>query len=489
MIGTILTTNFTSLNVQKTTYMKLKSTDWTTLFLVSTGIFLFVLDLFIVNVSIPAIKQGLHLSDSNTQWVVILYAIGYASLLIISGKAGEYYGRKRLYIIGMIGFTVSSALCGLASNGALLLLGRIFQGISSALMVPQGISLIALLFSDKNKRIWAMGLYGSIAGIASIIGQLLGGILPDLDWLSEPWRLIFLINIPIGLSTALLAYLRLPESEKTPLQKLDIVGILLIVTTLLSAIYPLIMGPELSWPWWCFALLVLSAATFTLFAKKQQIREVNGAYTLISFSLLKNRAFQLGLGAAIAYYMVQDAYFIIHSLYLQKHLHFSSTDTGIAFFFQGIGYVVASLYVSKLVISKGKIVVLLGIGLMILGLLGHILLFKQTSISNPELFALLFIYGMGCGTVLPSLMTLALKDIAPQQIGIASGIYLTIQQLAICLGIVVIVGTFLHSQDKTSGLTETINTPYEYSNLLSVILLLFVGFFIAKLPKKEIQEI
>ncbi len=467
--------------------MRFQIKDLLHIFLLSTGIFLFVIDLFIINVSLPTIQHGLHLRDSDTQWIIILYIIGYASLLINAGNAGNHYGKKKLYLIGMAFFTVASLLCGLANNLYILLAGRLIQGISAGLMVPQGIALITLLFENPEKRSMALGIYGSIAGIASVIGQLLGGILPDQTWIHESWRLIFLINVPIGVLACFAVYRYTFNDQAIGKSKISFIPMITLFILLMGIIFPLIMGPELKWPRWSLLLLGTAIVLALLFLKKQRKLEQTGRSSLLNFSLFNNRGFNLGLLAALAYYMVQDAYFIINSNYLQNQKNYTATMTGIAFVFQGIGYVLASVIVSKLIKRHGKTIVLYGLGIMILGLLSHLFVFNKVIIDSNQIHALFFFYGIGCGSVLPALMTLALKDLNEKLISVGSAIYLTVQQLSICLGIAFIVGVFLHGKGTKFLIWQNISSAYGYSIGLSVILLLFVVYSIAYLPSKKVK--
>ncbi|MDF2850399.1 MAG: hypothetical protein K0S31_1084 [Sphingobacterium multivorum] len=293
--------------------MRFQIKDLLHIFLLSTGIFLFVIDLFIINVSLPTVQHALHLRNSDTQWIIILYIIGYTSLLINAGNAGNHYGKKKLYLIGMAGFTVASLLCGLADNLYILLAGRLIQGISSGLMVPQGIALITLRFENPEKRSMALGIYGSIAGIASVIGQLLGGILPDQTWIHESWRLIFLINVPIGTVACFAVYHYTANDQIYVKSAVSFKPMVKLFTLLMGIIFPLIMGPELKWPLWSMLVLGTTLVFVLLFLKKQRKLEKMGYPSVLNFALFNNRVFNLGLLAALAYYMVQDAYFIINS--------------------------------------------------------------------------------------------------------------------------------------------------------------------------------
>ncbi|HLT86855.1 MAG TPA: MFS transporter [Sphingobacterium sp.] len=465
--------------------MRFQITDLLKVSVLSAGIFLFVIDLFIINVSLPSMQQSLQLSTSETQWIVILYVIGYASLLISSGNAGNYYGRKKIYLIGMFGFTVSSIICGFSNHVYFLLFGRLMQGISSGLMVPQGIALVTSLFKQQEKRSLALGIYGSIAGVASVLGQLLGGILPDQTWIRESWRLIFLVNIPVGILALVLIYTSIPRVEKDTSVQLRFKPMIQLFSLLIGLICPLILGPELHWPLWSILLLGISLVLLYCFLKQQKKQHHSGHPALINFSLFYNKVFNLGLAAALAYYMVQDAYFIINSNYLQLYKNFTPTMTGIAFVYQGVGYVVASIVVSRFVQNNGKTIILCGLGIMLAGLMAHLYVFNQTTPATAPIHALFFFYGVGCGTVLPSLMTMALKDIKTNLIGVGSGIYLTIQQLSICLGIALVVGVYLHDQGTTFLKMENLTHAYGISTLISIFLLVAVAIFITLLPSQK----
>ncbi len=464
--------------------MRFQIKDLLHISILSTGIFLFVIDLFIINVSLTTIQHSLSLSSSDTQWILILYIIGYASILINAGNAGDYYGKKKLYLIGMTGFTIASFVCGLSNNLSLLLIGRLLQGVSSGLMVPQGIALITLFFTDQEQKSRALGIYGSIAGIASVIGQLLGGVLPDQTWINESWRLIFLINLPIGILACLAVRQYVPHDPTNSRTNISFYPMLKLFVLLMGIIYPLIMGPEMGWPLWLLLLLSLAIILLVIFLKTQRNLYQAKRPSIFNFSLFNNKVFNFGLAAALVYYMVQDAYFIINSNYLQNQKGYTSTMTGIAFVYQGIGYVLASLVVSKLIQQNGKVVVLFGLGIMIIGLLFHFYTFDFMDLDNYNIHLLFFFYGIGCGSVLPSLMTLALKDINRELIGVGSAIYLTVQQISICLGIAFIVGIYLREEGTKFFIWENISTAYGYANAMSILLLMIVVCLIACLPSR-----
>jgi len=201
------------------------------------GAFLPPLDFYIVNLALPAIRNGLQATGGQLQLIVSCYSSAYAVFLITGGRLGDLYGRKRMFIAGMAGFMLASAICGLAPNGSVLILGRILQGASAAVMAPQVLATIRTIFSaEEQPRV--IGLYGSVFGLASIVGQLFGGALITLHPLGLTWQSIFLINIPIGIITLIGAMRFLPEIRASSRPKIDLAGVLLLSLFLTSIIYP-----------------------------------------------------------------------------------------------------------------------------------------------------------------------------------------------------------------------------------------------------------
>ncbi|MEH6306446.1 MFS transporter [Olivibacter sp. CPCC 100613] len=472
---------------------------WLLLFIVSSAIFLSVIDLFIVNVALPSIKEGIKGSDGDIQLVIVLYVIGYAAFLVMGGRAGDHFGKRRVFISGILIFTLASCTGGFAQNAWQLNISRLAQGVSAAFMVPQGVAFIPIIFPEPKEREKALGIYGSIAGTASVIGQFLGGILPDTHLLIAGWRLIFLINLPVGLVAAFLAYRFLNDDKRDRRAKkkgspqsltqddnfqipekpfFNIWGVLLLMLTLIAFIYPLIQGRELNWPGWSILLLLSSIPLLFAFIYNQQKCLRLKKEPLINFSLFNNRYFVIGLLAAVFYYMVQDSYFLINAMHLQNGLHISSSTTGIYFVFQGLGYVVASFLSIKLVLRFGKWVLITGVFFMITSLLLHLLVLQ----GDPQItmvLPVLFVYGMGCGSVLPTMFTMSLKNIAPQLAGSASGLYLTIQQVSIALGVGIIGGIFFNLLGSDAA------SPYDayrIATMANIGLLVFVALICFLFP-------
>lgn len=457
--------------------MKRQTSGRLQLAIISSAVFLAVIDIFIVNVALPSIRTGLSGSDADMQLVIAMYLLGYAAFLIIGGRLGDRFGKKRTFVLAMLLFTGASCLCGMAGTPFQLNAARFVQGVGAALLIPQSIALIHHLYPDHAGRVRALGIYGTIAGSASVIGQFLGGVIPDLHGPVAGWRLIFLINLPVGLAAAALAWRRLPETPLAPVARFDWAGVSLLTPGLICGVYPLIRGRELGWPLWCVAMLLASVALLAGFVRLQRRK----ADPLMEPALFGIRDFRIALCATLSYFMVQDSYFLIHAVLLQTGLGLSATATGLLFVAQGVGYVLASVIAMRLLVRFGKKVLLTGIGLMIVSLGAHVYLFAGGLPGTVPLVAVLFAYGMGCGTVLPSLLTTAMKSIPPHLAGAASGTYSTFQQMAVALGVSVCGGIFFGWVDAGHSYSRA----YLPATGTNIGLLVLTGVFLLLLPADE----
>lgn len=458
---------------------------WSLLLLVSTSVFLSVLDIFVVNVALPSIKKGINGTDTDMQWIIVLYVLGYAAFLITGGRVGDYFGKKPAFIIGMASFTLASCLCGLSHDVIQLNIGRTFQGISAAFMVPQGIAYIQVLFDDKRSRTKALGIYGSIAGAASVLGQFLGGMLPEVHSVIDGWRLIFLINIPIGIVAVYLSAKYLENTKIVRTKRFDWLGAFLLIVTLICFIYPMIQGRELGWPVWILLIFGLSIVTTIIFFLQQRSMQQKGKSNLIDTRVFAYKSFNIGLSASVFYFMVQDTYFLINVVLLQTGFGISSLDTGLYFMFQGIGYVIASLISIKLIPIYGKFVLVFGVIIMIISLLFHIVILNGIEMNTIKITTVFFIYGLGCGSVLPSLLTVSLRSLPSSLSGMASGTYSTFQQTAIALGISTVGGFFFHLLEKPSIKIETYLSAYKSATIGNIVLLIIVIIFLLLLSNKN----
>lgn len=408
---------------------------WLSLIVISMSIFLCVLDLFIVNIAIPSIKNSINASTAETQFIIVFYIIGYGAFLITGSKIGHKYGHKKTFIVSMFSFMLFSFFCGSSTSATALNVSRLFQGISAAFMVPQGVALISNVFTIEEERVKALGIYGAIAGIASVIGQVLGGIIPDLHFSFDAWRLVFFINIPIALLVIILANKYLKEVEIKGKESIQIFPQMILIILLIVLMYEIVIGGEEGWSTTNILLLFSSLIGLIIFILNQKKKFEKGKEVLINMKPFLYPSFKIALFAAVTYYLVQDSYFFINANFFEEHHHLSSTKTGLLFACQGIGYVLASLLSVRFLNKYHEKFIVFGLLIMILGFVGHIYTINTSIISLPIICAVLFFYGIGCGIVLPSMFTNAMRKLPVSITSLASGVYLTIQQISIGFGV------------------------------------------------------
>ncbi|ASK32310.1 MFS transporter [Chryseobacterium sp. T16E-39] len=462
--------------------MKEVKNKWLELVIVLAAPLLSVIDVFIINVAIPTIKKGIHATDGEMQFVIAGYLLGYAAFLITGGRAGDHFGRKKVFFWGMFAFTVASCLCGLSQSAFQLNVTRIFQGLSASFMVPQTIAFIQVLFTDTKERAKAFGLYGITLGTAAAIGQMLGGYFSDTHWFIDGWRLVFFINLPIGIITLWAAHKYLTETAKHQSTKFDYTGILILTFALFSLIYPLIQGREAGWPLWSFGMIILSVVLFAFFIYNQKVKLSRNGNPLIDIRLFKIKDFNIGLIAVLFHFMLHTAYLLLSAVYLQNGLGISALDSGLYFVIPGILFIISSMMASRLIVTFGKRVLQVGVIILFIAFYLQMTLWKP-GISTWLIIGLMGTWAFGNGLVLPSLLNIALKNVPPQYAGAAAGIYSTFQQTASALGVSIIGGVFFYFSK------EGWQSAYHFGIVCLLICVVIVGLMLQLLPgRKSVTE-
>lgn len=429
--------------------MKATINKWFALFVVLTAPLLYVIDIFIINIAIPTIKSNLHASDGEIQLVIASYLLGSACFLITGGRAGDFLGKKNVFFWGMLAFTITSCICGLSQNITQLNIARFFQGVSSAFMVTQSISLIQILFTDSKERAVAIGWYGITLSIAAIIGQVLGGYLAEAHFLMEGWRLIFFINLPVGILSLLAIHFYLAETPRLEKVKFDYKGAFVLTLGLACLIYALTEGRENGFPSWFYLLLLSSILLLISFIIIQKRKLANNQYPLIDVSLFKIMNFRIGLFAVLFHFMLHTAYLLIIVVYLQSGLGVDALTCGMYFVPHAIFFMISSMIAAKLLPKYGKRVLQFGLAVILLSFLLQIFFF--TNCDKPIVSMLfLSLYGLGNGFVLPFLLNVVLNNINERDAGTASGIFSTFQQMASALGISIIGGIFYAALENST---------------------------------------
>ncbi len=420
---------------------------WLALAVLLTGTLLPPLDFFIVNVALPAIRTDLKASSDVAQLVVSVYATAYAVTLILGGRLGDLYGRKRAFAGGMLGFAAASALCGWAPSPAVLVVGRLLQGVSAAVMAPQSLASIHALFptAEKNR---ALSLYGATFGLASVGGQLLGGVLVSANVLGLGWRSVFLINLPIIVVAVPAALILLRESRGERSAKLDVPGALLLATGLLALVIPLIEGREQHWPWWCVALLMVSAPLLVSFWRFERRQEQRGNTPLVYPSLLRAPGLQRSLTATFFFYWLAP-FFLIFAVYEQVGLGHNALATGFAILPLGVGFLLGPLCSPLLAMRMGTRTAALGMLCEVLGaLIACILALTHAPAWLP---APLFLIGLGQGIALPALVRLNVDQVDPRWAGLAAGLVSATLQISAAVSTALVGGLFFTLAPDGSG--------------------------------------
>jgi len=446
-----------------------------------SGQLLTIMDIFIINVSIPSIQQDLHASNGEMQLMIASYLIGFASFLITGGRLGDLYGRKKIFLLGLLFFMLSSVACGISSGAALLVISRFIQGISAALMSPQVLSMIQVLFPGHEERTKAMGWYGITIGAGTVLGQFLGGYFSSITVMQESWRLIFLINIPVCMIALFFSHKILNESKiSAEKNTFDFFGVMILAAGLFCFTYSLTMSEHQGIQVKSLIMGIVSILLLMYFIKNQKMRVKQEKPYLMDFSLFSYKSFNLGILAVSFFFIMLDSYFYILSLFFQDGLQIGSMAAGEIIVFQGLGFILASLFSAKLILRYGKTFLVAGLGLIIAVLLLQIFLF-DTETSFFMLCLLLFFHGLGVGSIIPSLANIALSGLPQTLAGNASGVYNTFQQAAAIVGII-IVGSIFYYFLGAKPSSQHYSHAFSIALIINIICLFIVLFSIVKVP-------
>jgi EmrB/QacA subfamily drug resistance transporter len=412
---------------------------WLVLCVVLMGTFMTILDVMVVNVAIPSIRTDLHVSFGEIEFVVSAYTLTYACLLVTGGRLGDNYGRKFLFILGLLVFGAASAGCGFAPTGEILIGARAVQGIGGALMYPQVLAIIQINF-EGNERAKALGIFGSVIGIAAVAGQILGGTIIALDLWHLEWRPIFLVNVPLALATIVAAVFILPKDEHKDAVGLDWGGVALVTTALFLLIIPLLEGRELGWPPWMIACFVAAFPVFFLFVRHERRISARGGRALVRMELFKCKGFALGVPIAALYMAAYAGFLFTLAIYLQIGLNFTPLQSGMAFTPTAIGFFITSLAAPRIIPLLGRYVLTVGYVIAAFGLAATATTAYAAGshLYGFELAPSLFIIGLGNGLGLGPLVGTVIAGLAPEEAGAGAGVVTSTLQIGNALGVAVI---------------------------------------------------
>ncbi len=399
------------------------------------GAFLPILSFFIVNVALPAVGTDLHASPGALQLVVGSYGIANACLVVVGGRLGDAYGRRRLFAWGLAGFAVFSLACGLAPSVPVLLVARVGQGGFAALMTPQVLATIAHVLSGR-RRARAVAAFGAVGGIGAAAGQILGGLLVSADVAGTGWRAVFFLNVPVAAAALVASRFLLPETRAAQRPTVDLTGASMLAATLVALLLPLSEGRALGWPVWTWVLLAAVTPLGVLLAAHQGRAERRARTPLVPPSVLRLRPVRLGLAIAVLFFTGFGGFMFAFSLAVQGGAGLSPLRCGLALLPLGGGFLLASVLGPRAEARLDARVITVGAAVQAVGLAALAL---TAAVAWPHLSPLglapsMLLVGVGQGFVMVPLFGVVLRAVPVAQAGLGSGILLTTQQTCLALG-------------------------------------------------------
>jgi EmrB/QacA subfamily drug resistance transporter len=433
---------------------------WLTLTILLLAAFMNLLDVSVVNIAIPSIQRDLHASYADVQWALAGYTLAYALVLITGGRLGDTFGRKRLFLIGVSGFTISSALCGAAQSPGQLIAFRVVQGAMGAIMVPQVLAVIQVIFPPRE-RIKALAGFGITAGLGTVSGPLLGGLLIQHDMFGLTWRPIFLINVPVGILAVIFSAVLVRESRAPSPPRLDPLGVVMVSAALLLLLYPLVQGRQLGWPGWTFVSMAASVPAFALFVWWEQVKTRRDGSPLVPLRLFGRREFSVGMAIAMTFFLGIASFGLVLTLFLQLGLGFTALHAGLTFLPFSLGVLVSSGAAARLAPRFGRGVTMAGALIMAAAMTSLIVAVHHygAAVTTWELVPGLVGAGLGLGAVIAPLADIVLDRVPHQDAGSASGVFNTGLQLGNSIGIAVIGVIFFALLGTQSGAAANTIAP------------------------------
>lgn len=460
---------------------------WLVLVLVCVAQFMVVLDATIVNVALPSIQSGLDFSATSLQWVVNSYTLFFGGFLLLGGRASDLFGRQRLFVLGVAIFTGASLVNGIATSSGILIGGRALQGLGAALVSPAALSIVTTTFAEGKERTKALGIWSAIAAGGGAVGLLLGGILTN--WLS--WRWVFFINLPIGIAAIALAfrYIRNTRAEQRP-DSIDVAGAVSVTSGLLVLVFGIVKAQEYGWTsLGTIGLGLLAAALLVGFVLIEQRSKA----PLIRLGIFRTRSLSAANASMMLVAAGLFAMFYFASIYVQEILGYSPLEAGFAFLPVTAGIVVGAVVAQQLIVRAGvRRVPLGGIALAAVGLF----LLSRVAVDGTylaDLFPGLMLMSVGMGLTFVPVTLLATTNVAPEDAGLASGLFNTSQQVGGALGLAILstiaASTTSSALDSLGGAPSSAQSAaalvdgFQNAFLAAALLLLAAGVLLGGLVR------
>ena len=428
-----------------------------------------LLDGTIVNVAGPALEQSLGATSVGLQWVIGGYALSLGGGLILGGRLGDRFGRRRMFLVGLASFTLASLACALAPTIGLLIALRLVQGFAGAMLLPQGLGLMRENLSGRELGT-AFGVFGPVFGLGGIIGPVLGGALIQANIADLGWRTVFLVNVPIGIVAFIISWRIIPRRAGDRAITVDLVGAAIVAASSVLLVLPLNYGQSQGWPLWTWLSIAASVAGFALFVLQQRRVSARGGVPLVTPSLFRKTAYTVGLGGIAIFFAGLVGTQLILTFFLQIGEMFSAGEAGLGNLPLAIGSAIGGAVSGAILVEKlGRLVLQVG---PIVQLAGAALLWIELGAGGTfsiwQIVPGLVLSGIGSGIVVAALFTIILGAVDDHEVGTASGVLTAAQSIGASVGVAVFGSVFFQ--------TVTNDSP---SNAYRVALLVQAGLLIA----------
>ncbi|WP_018566168.1 MFS transporter [Streptomyces sp. PsTaAH-124] len=413
---------------------------WAALFVILAAEVMDLLDAVVTNIAGPSIRADVGGGASTLQWLAAAYTLSMAVGLVTGGRLGDIHGRRRMFLVGAGGFTLGSFLCAIAMSPEMLIGARVVQGLFGAVMLPQGLGMIKEMFPPKESQ-KAFGLFGPVMGLSAVCGPILAGWLVDADYFGTGWRMIFLINLPLGAAALLGAVRYLPRGRSGSKPRLDIPGMILVSLGAMLIIFPLVQGREYDWPLWTFLMMGASVLVFIAFGAYESRRSRAGQDPLVIPGLFRKRGFSGGMALGLVFFSTMQGFMLVFNLYTQIGLGYSPLKAGLVMV-PWSGGMIVGFGLAQAVARFGRAVLQAGTLVMALGVFGIWLTLDMagSGVGPWQLLPALLVTGVGMGLLMAPFFDIVLASVEQHETGSASGTMTAIQQLGGAFG-VALLGT------------------------------------------------
>ncbi|WP_022707969.1 MFS transporter [Paracoccus zeaxanthinifaciens] len=448
---------------------------WAATVLLLMGNFMNLIDVSIVNVALPSIRDSLQASETQIEWISAAYVLTFAVGLLPCGRFGDKLGRRRLFLSGVSLFTLASAFCGLAPNVEVLIASRALQGIGGAMMVPQVMAIMHVIFRPEEKA-RAFALAGVIISLGAVTGPLLGGVLITFDMGGLDWRPIFLVNLPFGIVVVLAGMRLIPRLNPDRTMRIDWPGVLLFGLTITLVVLPVIEGPLLGWPAWSIAALVSALPVGALFLRRQIGLERRGQAQLLPVSLLQDRGFLSGISIVMLHFSAIPGMFLVFAIYLQTGFGFTPLESGLATAPFPLGVMTGSWITGRFGTKGIPWRIATGAAILLCGMTW----FRMMTGQPPEGLHIwtfappLAVNGLGMGLAISPLFQLVLRDVPGRIAGAATGTMQALQQVGAAIGIAIVSGLFF-VRLQAQGYSEAMHHALGYQIVVFAAILTILG--------------